>query len=204
MLSALVAKGPFQKHVGVGLCGTRRWLSGAGVGWVKAKWGGPKVGGYLCGSPVGLPSVQTKSGGLLWSASNGIQRRGHAGSTWDDNAKKIMIKFMNVDGSVIEAPAAVGATVLEVAHHHDVDLEGACEASLACSTCHVICSEDVYERIPDPSDREDDLLDTAPCLTATSRLACQVRVTEDLAGETFKLPKSTLNFYVDGHVPKPH
>eukprot|EP00918_Siedleckia_nematoides_P098667 GHVU01215795.1.p1 GENE.GHVU01215795.1~~GHVU01215795.1.p1 ORF type:complete len:170 (-),score=13.44 GHVU01215795.1:892-1401(-) len=81
---------------------------------------------------------------------------------------------------------------------------GACEASLACSTCHVIVDADTYERLPEPSEREEDLLDLAPCLTETSRLCCQLYVSEELRGAEFTLPPMTRNFYVDGHVPDTH
>ena len=53
-----------------------------------------------------------------------------------------------------------------------MDLEGACEASLACSTCHVILEEGIYEGLPEAEEEEEDLLDLAYGLTYTSRLGC--------------------------------
>ena len=64
---------------------------------------------------------------------------------------------------------------MEAAHKHDVELEGACEGSLACSTCHVILEESVFDKLDEPSDDENDMLDLAFALTETSRLGCQVR-----------------------------
>ncbi|KAJ1641431.1 2Fe-2S ferredoxin-type domain-containing protein [Pavlovales sp. CCMP2436] len=83
-------------------------------------------------------------------------------------------------------------------------IEGACEASLACSTCHVMISSAHFELLDEPSEVEDDMLDQAPCLTPTSRLGCQITITPELAGMVVSLPKFTRNFYVDGHVPEPH
>lgn len=74
--------------------------------------------------------------------------------------------------------AAVGKHLLEVAKANDVELEGACEASLACSTCHIILPQKVYSALPSAKDEEEDLLDLAFGLTSTSRLGCQVLVSE--------------------------
>jgi ferredoxin len=83
-------------------------------------------------------------------------------------------------------------------------LEGACEASLACSTCHVILDDDTFDKLEIASDEEEDMLDQAACLSPTSRLACQLKLTKDWDGATVHLPKHSRNFYVDGHVPQPH
>lgn len=109
------------------------------------------------------------------------------------------------DGSVKTVKAPIGENLMEVAHRNDIDLEGACEGSLACSTCHVIVeSEDYYNKLPEPDDDENDMLDLAFGLTDTSRLGCQVIATEELDGIHVRIPSATRNFAVDGHVPKPH
>lgn len=108
------------------------------------------------------------------------------------------------DGTEFPVKADVGENLLEVAHQNEIDLEGACEASLACSTCHVILEDEVYDELEEPEEEEEDLLDLAFGLTHTSRLGCQVMVTEAMEGMKVKLPSATRNFYVDGHVPKPH
>ena len=98
------------------------------------------------------------------------------------------------DGSVrkqVDAP--IGLSVLEIAHKNDIDLEGACEGSLACSTCHVIVDTDWYELLKDASEDEEDMLDLAFGLTATSRLGCQIVMTEELDGLVVRLPASTRN-----------
>ena len=86
---------------------------------------------------------------------------------------------------------------MEVAHNNGIDLEGACESSLACSTCHVILEQPVYDSLEEPCEEEEDLLDLAYGLTLTSRLGCQVGVVRDMEGMTIRLPSATRNFYVD-------
>lgn len=81
---------------------------------------------------------------------------------------------------------------------------GACEASLACTTCHVYVHDDYLGKLPEAEEKEDDLLDMAPFLKENSRLGCQIILTKDLDGIELTLPKATRNFYVDGHTPKPH
>ncbi|KAF7456672.1 2Fe-2S ferredoxin [Cryptosporidium felis] len=97
-----------------------------------------------------------------------------------------------------------GISLLEAAQHQELDIEGACEASLACSTCHVILDKETYDSLEPPSEREEDILDMAPQVCETSRLACQVEVNEKLSGGSIRLPMMTRNFYVDGFKPVPH
>lgn len=96
--------------------------------------------------------------------------------------------FIETDGTRREVEAPVGLSILEVARRHDIDLEGACEGSLACSTCHVIVTPEWYDLLPDAQEDEEDMLDLAFGLTKTSRLGCQIRMTPELDGLTVKLP----------------
>lgn len=90
-------------------------------------------------------------------------------------------------------------------HRNDIELEGACEGSLACSTCHVIVLDDkFYQELPEPSDDENDMLDLAFGLTDTSRLGCQIIAKPELDGLKVAIPTATRNMAVDGYVPKPH
>ncbi|XP_074116829.1 ferredoxin-2, mitochondrial [Sminthopsis crassicaudata] len=116
----------------------------------------------------------------------------------------VNVVFVDRSGKRIPASGRVGEDVLRLAQRHGVELEGACEASLACSTCHVYVSEEHWAVLPPPEEREDDMLDMAPQLQENSRLGCQIILTKELEGAQFTLPKITRNFYVDGHVPKPH
>ena len=101
--------------------------------------------------------------------------------------------FIERDGTRREVDAPLGLSVLEIAHKHGVDIEGACEGSLACSTCHVIVDPEWHELLKDASEDEEDMLDLAFGLTQTSRLGCQIIMTEELDGLTVKLPQATRN-----------
>ena len=103
------------------------------------------------------------------------------------------ITFIERDGTRREIDAPVGMSVMEVARRHDIDIEGACEGSLACSTCHVIVDPEWYGRLREASEEEEDMLDLAFNLTRTSRLGCQIIVTEELDGLTVQLPRATRN-----------
>ncbi|MSP89168.1 MAG: 2Fe-2S iron-sulfur cluster binding domain-containing protein [Alphaproteobacteria bacterium] len=105
--------------------------------------------------------------------------------------------FIEPNGTRHEVDAPVGLSVLEIAHRNKLSLEGACEGSLACSTCHVIVSAEDYERLKEATEEEEDMLDLAFGLTHTSRLGCQIIVTDELDGLTVTLPAATRNMMVD-------
>jgi ferredoxin-2, mitochondrial len=133
-----------------------------------------------------------------------VVKRWHGGSHGDKNAETIRVSFLQPNGSIKEVDARVGESFLQVAHRNDIDLEGACEGVCACSTCHLIFPFDVFDELPEPTEEEEDMLDMAFGLTETSRLGCQIILTPEMNGITVEMPKATRNFYVDGHVPKPH
>ncbi|HEY1261310.1 MAG TPA: ferredoxin family 2Fe-2S iron-sulfur cluster binding protein [Stellaceae bacterium] len=101
--------------------------------------------------------------------------------------------FIERDGTRREVEAPLGCSVLEIAHRYGIDIEGACEGSLACSTCHVIVDPEWYDLLPAASEDEEDMLDLAFNLTRTSRLGCQLVITEELDGLTVQLPPATRN-----------
>ncbi len=107
------------------------------------------------------------------------------------------ITFIDPDGKRHEIEAAEGLSVLEVAHKNGIDLEGACEGALACSTCHVIVDPQWYTKLAEASEEEEDMLDLAFGLTHTSRLGCQIKVTGGLDGLVVTLPAATRNMMVD-------
>lgn len=104
--------------------------------------------------------------------------------------------FVYSDGTEIEVEAPIGQSVLEIAHKNEIPLEGACEGSLACSTCHVIVDKAFYDRLPQATEDEEDMLDLAFGLTHTSRLGCQIIITEALDGLRVALPAATRNMMV--------
>jgi 2Fe-2S ferredoxin len=105
--------------------------------------------------------------------------------------------FIKSDGSRVDVDAPVGLSVLEIAHRNNLDLEGACEGSLACSTCHVIVDQEWYDLLKEPTEDEEDMLDLAFGLTHTSRLGCQIIMTEELDGLTVRLPTGTRNMMIE-------
>jgi ferredoxin len=119
--------------------------------------------------------------------------------------EKVKFKFIYMgDKREVEVEAQEGQHVLEIAHKFDIDLEGACDASLACSTCHVILEKDIFEALPAASEEEEDLLDLAFGLSETSRLGCQTVITKQFEGTTVYIPSATRNLYVDGKKPAKH
>ncbi|OAY65196.1 adrenodoxin-like protein 2, mitochondrial [Ananas comosus] len=118
---------------------------------------------------------------------------------------KISVTFVDKDGEETQIKVPIGMSMLEAAHENDIELEGACEGSLACSTCHIIITDVAYyNKLEDPTDEENDMLDLAFGLSETSRLGCQIIAKPELDGIRLALPVATRNFAVDGYVPKPH
>ncbi|GAB0098161.1 Adrenodoxin-like protein 1, mitochondrial [Sergentomyia squamirostris] len=131
----------------------------------------------------------------------------HGEFEWQDPKSEeevVNITYTDKDGKRTEVRGKVGDNVLYLAHRYGVEMEGACEASLACTTCHVYVNDAHLNVLPESTEKEDDLLDMAPFLKQNSRLGCQIQLTKDLEGLELTLPKATRNFYVDGHKPKPH
>lgn len=107
------------------------------------------------------------------------------------------ITFVTADGTSKEFDAPNGLSVLEVAHKNGINLEGACEGSLACSTCHVIVDNEWFEKLGEASEEEEDMLDLAFGLTHTSRLGCQIKMSDEFDGLRVTLPAATRNMLVD-------
>ncbi|RUP49403.1 electron transfer protein 1, mitochondrial, partial [Jimgerdemannia flammicorona] len=103
------------------------------------------------------------------------------------------IHFITPEGEKTTVKALEKDTLLDLAQRYDIDLECACEGSLACSTCHVICEQEYYDKMPEPTDEENDMLDLAFGLTETSRLGCQIEMNKELDGLTVKIPSATRN-----------
>lgn len=104
------------------------------------------------------------------------------------------ITFIEVGGNRKTVEAQSGLSLLEVAHQNNIDIEGACGGSLACSTCHVIVAEEWYDKLKTASEDEEDMLDLAFGLTKTSRLGCQIIVSDELDGLEVSLPSATRNY----------
>ncbi|XP_021772762.1 uncharacterized protein LOC110736767 [Chenopodium quinoa] len=104
----------------------------------------------------------------------------------------VSVTFVETDGTQKHAKVPVGTSMLEAALSNDIELEGACEGSCACSTCHLIVMDvDYYNKLLDPTDEENDMLDLAFGLTETSRLGCQIEAKPEIDGIRLALPGAT-------------
>ncbi|AEO62985.1 uncharacterized protein THITE_2107816 [Thermothielavioides terrestris NRRL 8126] len=108
--------------------------------------------------------------------------------------EELYVTFIDKEGVEHKLAVSKGDNLLDIAQAHDLEMEGACGGSCACSTCHVIVmDQEYYDRMPEPDDDENDMLDLAFGLQETSRLGCQVVMTPELNGLRVKLPAMTRN-----------
>jgi ferredoxin len=106
-----------------------------------------------------------------------------------------LVRFLKADGTPDkEVEAKPGQRLLDVAWAAREPLEGACEGVMACSTCHVIVDAADFERLPPATEEEEDLLDLAAHATRTSRLACQIMLTDEMEKLTVKVPPEAKNW----------
>ncbi len=104
------------------------------------------------------------------------------------------VRFISADGrTTVEATGAPGTRLLELAQANDQPLEGACEGAMACSTCHVIVADGDYAKLPPPSEEEEDMLDFAYGVSRTSRLACQIWLTDAIDSLEVRMPGGSAN-----------
>lgn len=111
--------------------------------------------------------------------------------------KKLTVHFVSSDGEqTVSAEASEGDDLLTVAQIHDQPLEGTCEGQMACSTCHVIVEAADFDKLPDATEMEEDMLDLAAGARRTSRLACQITLTNELDGLTVHMPVESHNMQI--------
>ncbi|MCB2067908.1 MAG: 2Fe-2S iron-sulfur cluster binding domain-containing protein [Erythrobacter sp.] len=101
------------------------------------------------------------------------------------------VNFITRKGERVEVEAAAGECLLEVGQRADMPLEGTCEGQMACSTCHVIVGRDWFGKLPPASEEEEDMLDLAADVRATSRLSCQITLTDELDGIEVRIPSES-------------
>ncbi|PPR14893.1 MAG: Ferredoxin-6 [Proteobacteria bacterium] len=107
------------------------------------------------------------------------------------------VNYILPNGEKVVVEASEGDDLLTLAHRNKIALEGACEGSLACSTCHVIVDKSYFSKLEEAVDEEEDMLDYAFGLTATSRLGCQIKMCKKLDGITVTLPAQTRNMQLE-------
>ncbi|XP_066415759.1 adrenodoxin-like [Molothrus aeneus] len=129
------------------------------------------------------------------SPARGWAERGFSSSHQDAPGEsspedQVTVHFINRDGERLTTTAKEGETLLEVVVNHNLAIDGfgACEGTLACSTCHLIFDKDTFQKLDAISDEELDMLDLAYGLTDTSRLGCQVCVKKSMDGVTLRVP----------------
>lgn len=135
-----------------------------------------------------------------------LSRRSH-GDDGGDRMKPMTIFFTLPDGETVkEVTAYEGQNLLDVAAENKLPMEGACAGSCACSTCHVYIPDvAALGTFPEPTEEEDDMIDTAFYPQPDSRLGCQLTLYKSKHnGLKVKMPRATRNMYVDGAVPVPH
>lgn len=144
--------------------------------------------------PRGYPSItafQTPSINKRQFHQSPIAYHGHIHKP--KPGEELTITFITKDGSQHTFEVAEGDNLLDIAQAYNLEMEGACGGSCACSTCHIIVDPEFYDEIPEPDDDENDMLDLAFGLTETSRLGCQVVMTKELDGLRVALPAMTRN-----------
>ena len=105
----------------------------------------------------------------------------------------IRVTFVQPSGNEIQTVGEAGMSVLQLAQENGIEMEGACEGNMACSTCHVIVDNDFFSKLPRATDDEEDMLDLAVGLTATSRLGCQIVLEQSHDGLRLFLPALSRN-----------
>ena len=124
-----------------------------------------------------------------------MQALGHGGAAAGEHSRVTKVRFLRADGSLDkEVEAEAGQRLLDVAWAAREPLEGACEGVMSCSTCHVIVDSADFARLPPPSEEEEDLLDLAAHATRTSRLACQIMMSDKLECLTVRIPPEARNW----------
>ncbi len=103
----------------------------------------------------------------------------------------VTVTFVTTDGDSVEADAAAGDELLAVGQAAGMPLEGTCEGQMACSTCHVLVAREWFGKLPEASEEEEDMLDLAASVGPTSRLACQILLTEEMDGLTVTIPSES-------------
>lgn len=118
-----------------------------------------------------LPFVYTSM--ILWrrNISPSIVSFSESSSSSGSNCGNIKVNYITKKGDKITLYGKEGDNVMHLAQQNEVDIEGACEASLACCTCHVYVRDDYYNKLPPATEEEEDMLDMAPFLKSNSRLS---------------------------------
>jgi ferredoxin len=108
----------------------------------------------------------------------------------------VKVCFVDADGNRVETEAAVGDNLLAVGQAAGMPLEGTCEGQMACSTCHVIVAAEWFAKLIPAREEEEDMLDLAAGVQPTSRLSCQIDLTEALDGIEVSIPSESRDMQI--------
>ena len=101
------------------------------------------------------------------------------------------IIFINANGVRKEIEAKIGESIMRNAVDNGVEgIEADCGGCLSCATCHAFIGESWADKIPEPSADEQTMVECAIDVRPTSRLTCQVMMTEELDGIEVAIPES--------------
>uniref|UniRef100_A0A1A7WF10 Ferredoxin 1 n=1 Tax=Iconisemion striatum TaxID=60296 RepID=A0A1A7WF10_9TELE len=141
---------------------------------------------------VSLREYSRRTAVSSWRGWQAPERSFSTGSQPLRSDNKVTVHFINRDGEKMTVKGSPGDSLLDVVINEDLDFDGfgACEGTLACSTCHLIFDEDVYKKLGPVTDEEMDMLDLAYGLTETSRLGCQICLSKSLDGMVARVPES--------------
>lgn len=183
---------------------TKQMLLGAAARWqsTSLKTGARRVQQFHCAARRTQCSntLVVKRGAIAGALANctrpfsatAISRHGHIDPP--KPGEELKVTFIDKDAHSHTFEVSAGDNLLDIAQANDLEMEGACGGSCACSTCHVIVEDpDMYDRMEEPDDDENDMLDLAFGLTETSRLGCQVKMSKELDGLVVRLPSMTRN-----------
>ncbi|XP_070282056.1 adrenodoxin, mitochondrial [Myotis yumanensis] len=163
--------------------------SSAALGGAARRWllvAGARVGaGSLPGSRAPGGSAEPGLGG--GAARRPLSLSAPARGSSED---KITVHFLNRDGEILTTKGKIGDSLLDVVIENNLDIDGfgACEGTLACSTCHLIFEKHIYDKLEAITDEENDMLDLAYGLTDRSRLGCQICLTKSMDNMTVQVP----------------
>ncbi|XP_020041886.1 adrenodoxin, mitochondrial [Castor canadensis] len=162
----------------------------AGLGRPACRWrllAGPRTGAGAGAAPGRLPGRRGPGLGGGAGASRPLSTSAPARSSSED---KITVHFINRDGQTLTTEGKIGDSLLDVVIENNLDIDGfgACEGTLACSTCHLIFEDHIYEKLDAITDEENDMLDLAYGLTDRSRLGCQICLTKSMDNMTVRVP----------------
>ncbi|KAJ5182907.1 hypothetical protein N7492_000523 [Penicillium capsulatum] len=174
-----------------GLAQSRRYVSHTTAPWSPREI--TNTSRWNAGAHNNLRTVSSRWQ-LVQRSFSATAQTAHGHITPPKPGEEINVTFIDKDGTKVDLQVAEGDNLLDIAQANDLEMEGACGGSCACSTCHVIVEDpDMFDKMEEPSDDENDMLDLAFGLTETSRLGCQILMNKELDGLVVRLPSSTRN-----------